>query len=133
MNLKDKLRTLFGIRTERASAPPGPKPPAGSSIVRDRLRMRLKYPINGAQWEWLTNHGWRTVDMRTNRRHYTFLPDKVLNTLLDAGELERELLHRKLVRMAETRAARSDRASDPEAREKARLRRSQNSVLRARK
>jgi len=96
MNLKNYLRTLLKIRVLREPLPPGPKPPVGSNIVRDRLRIRLKYPISGELWEWFAIHGWRTIDMRTNRRRYTCVPDKVLLRLLNAGQLERDALHHRL-------------------------------------
>lgn len=99
MSLKNSLRTLLKIRVLREPLPPGPKPPVGSNIVRDRLRIRLKYPIASEQWEWFTMHGWRTVDMRTNRRRYTCVPDKVLLRLLNAGELERDALHHRLIKV----------------------------------
>ena len=100
MNVKDTLRTLLGIRVERGMSPPGPKPQIGSNIVRDTFRLRLKYPISDDQWDWLTGKGWRTVDMRTNRRRYTCVPDKVLIKLLNSNDLEREVLHQRLVNAA---------------------------------
>jgi len=56
------------IRTQRQSTLPGPMPQTGSSIVLDKLKIKLKYPINVEQWHWLSKLGWRTVDMRTNQR-----------------------------------------------------------------
>lgn len=103
MNLKDAIRTLMKVRAVRELPPPGPKPPVGSSIVRDGLRIRLKYPISSEQWEWFTLHGWRTIDMRANRRHYTCVPDKFLDKLLDVGELERDTLHQQLIKFADER------------------------------
>ncbi|PRC94642.1 hypothetical protein [Solimicrobium silvestre] len=95
--LKNKLRTVLRIRTERVLPPPGPQPKIGSSIVRDRLRIRLKYPVTSEQWEWFTAHGWRTVDMRTNRREYASVSDKVLVKLLHMNGVERDVLHLRLV------------------------------------
>lgn len=114
MNVKNTLRTLLGIRVERAPLPPGPKPQVGSNIVRDKLRIRLKYPVSDEQWTWFTEKGWRTVDMRTNRRRYTCVPDKVLLKFLNAGELDREILHRRLIKVATDRTAR--RKSEPKTR-----------------
>jgi hypothetical protein len=100
MNVKDSLRTLLKIRVDRALLPPGPKPQIGSNIVRDAFRIRLKFPISDDQWEWFTEKGWRTIDMRTNRRRYTCVPDKVLLKLLNSNDLEREVLHQRLINVA---------------------------------
>jgi hypothetical protein len=99
MKLKNTLRTLLGIRVEREPLPPGPKPQVGSNIVRDKLRIRLKYPVSDEQWDWFTAKGWRTVDMRTNRRRYVSVPDKLLLKFLNAEITERELLHRRLLKV----------------------------------
>jgi len=98
MSLKNTIRNVLNIRKERALTPAGPKPQIGSSIVRERLRIRLKYHITSEQWEWFSDHGWRTVDMRTNRREYTSVPDKVLVKLLDIEGEAREALHARLFR-----------------------------------
>ena len=95
--LKNTIRNLLGIRKERQLLPAGPKPMVGSNIVRERMRIRLKYPISEEQWEWFVAKGWRTVDMRGNRRRYISVPDKGLIKLLLADELEREILHQKLI------------------------------------
>jgi hypothetical protein len=100
MNVKNKLRTMLGIRVERQPLPPGPKPQVGSNIVMDKFRIRLKYPVSDEQWDWFTAKGWRTIDMRTNRRRYTCVPDKVLMKMLTAQALEREVLHQRLVKFA---------------------------------
>ena len=97
MNLKNTIRTFLRIRVERASLPPGPKPPVGSNIVREKLRIRLKYPISNEKWAWFSDQGWRTTDMRTNRRRYVCVSDKALVKLLNADRLEGEGLHHRLI------------------------------------
>jgi hypothetical protein len=97
--LKDKLRSIAGIRRERQLPPPGEKPPIGSNIVREKLRIRLKYPINDELWKFLTALGWRAIDMRHNNRRYTIVPDKVLLKLIKADNLERHVLHARLVKV----------------------------------
>jgi len=109
MSIKNTIRNVLNIRKERALPPAGPKPQIGSSIVRDRLRIRLKYHITTEQWDWFVSRGWRTVDMRTNRREYTNVPDKVLLKLLDLEGEEREVLHQRLFKKAD--AARAERES----------------------
>jgi hypothetical protein len=101
MNIKNTLRTLFNIRVERALPPPGPQPPVGSSIVRGTLRIRLKYPISSEQWEWFSKLGWRTTDMRTDRRRYLCVQDKTLARLLDADKMKRDDLHARLLQWEE--------------------------------
>jgi len=98
MSLKNVIRNVLKIRKERAIDPPGPMPQIGSSIVRDRLRIRLKYPISNEQWDWFTARGWRAIDMRNNRREYTSVPDKILIKLLERQGAEREDLHQRLVK-----------------------------------
>lgn len=109
MNLRNKFRNLIGIRTKRELPAPGPMPQIGSSIVFDKYRIRLKYPIGAAQWNWFTQHGWREVGMRTNRRRYVCVPDNFLVKLLDASESERDVLQQKLIEAgASTVCATSD-------------------------
>jgi len=105
MGLKNTIRNVLNIRKERSIAPAGPMPQIGSSVVRERLRIRLKYPITKEQWEWFTAHGWRTVDMRTERREYTSVPDKILVKLLEKQGAERDALHLRLIK--KTSAAKS--------------------------
>ncbi|MET3106268.1 hypothetical protein AAKU67_000749 [Oxalobacteraceae bacterium GrIS 2.11] len=114
MSLKNTIRNVLNIRTERALPPPGPKPQIGSSIVRERLRIRLKYHITTEQWNWFTGHGWRTVDMRNNRREYTAVPDKVLAKLLDLDGEAREALHQRLFRKSSSGAAKVAEVKDAE-------------------
>ena len=97
MRLIDSLRTLFRIRTRRRRPPAGPKPPIGSSIVNDRLRMRLTFPISHEQWNWLTEMGWRTTDMRTDRRQYALVSETFVYRMLDADEEQRYQLHQRLL------------------------------------
>ena len=113
MGLKDTIRNVLKIRKERAIAPAGPMPKIGSSIVRERLRIRLKYPITHEQWEWFIRHGWRTVDMRTERREYTSVPDKILMKLLEKSGVERDTLHLRLITKANTlsKTARTEKTS----------------------
>jgi hypothetical protein len=118
MLLKNTLRTLFKIRKERSLPPAGSKPPVGSNIVFDRMRIRLKHPISDEQWTWLTEHGWRTVDMRTDRRRYALVPEKGVARMLNAEGLEREVILNKMIRLfseearAERRAERAARTAE---------------------
>ena len=64
--------------------------------------MRLNRPINDEEWAWLTDRGWRTVNMRTNRRNYTLVSDQFVNRMLDANEEQRKQLHERLMMSAIT-------------------------------
>ena len=84
MDMIDTIRTLMRIRRPRQLLPAGPQPAMGSNIVNGRKRMRLKYAVTGEQWQWLTLMGWRTVDMRQNRRQYDLVDDRRVLQLLSA-------------------------------------------------
>ena len=107
MNLIHKLRSLFGIRKERQVPPPGAKPQVGSILVRNRLKMRLRTPLDDEQWDWLGKMGWRRVDMRVNRRRYEALPDQTMRKLLD--KTQRMTAHEKIVSYEERKAAKARR------------------------
>ena len=109
MNIKDKLRTLCGIRRTRQCLPPGTQPTVGSNIVKDQLRMHLKYPVTHEQWSWLTKKGWRTIDMRMNQREYAKVEDKALIALIMAEDIvKREQVHQAILDQAEKSAARKE-------------------------
>ena len=94
MVMIDAIRTLMRIRRTRQLLPAGPQPAMGSSIVNGRKRMRLKYAVTGEQWHWLSQKGWRTVDMRQNRRHYELVDDQQVLQLLSAETTaERSEIH----------------------------------------
>jgi hypothetical protein len=109
--LKDKLRSLAGIRKERQLPPIGEKPPIGSNIVREKLRMRLKYPVTDELWKFMSSMGWRAIDMRYNKRRYTMVPDKVLLKLIKADEIERHVLHARLVKVGKREKNPQDEAA----------------------
>ena len=108
--LKDLLRTWLGIRKERSIAPASSRPPAGSHIVCGRLRIYLRHPLTEEQWAWLLNKGWRVVNMRTERRRYTLVPDKVALRLIKAGGLHRDVVHAKLIAASDARNRRKKAA-----------------------
>lgn len=101
----DKLRTLMRIRKPRRPLPPGPQPTLGSNIVNGRMRMRLKYPITPEQWQWLTLMGWRTVDMRQNRRRYYLVEDRSVLQLVSAETTEERVeIHARIMKIADEKA-----------------------------
>lgn len=88
MLMIDSLRTLMRIRRPRQLLRAGLQPAVGSNIVNGTLRMRLKYPMSAEQWYWLAKMGWRTIDMRDNRRKYQLVADGLLHQLLNADTAE---------------------------------------------
>ncbi|MEN9864697.1 MAG: hypothetical protein RL748_287 [Pseudomonadota bacterium] len=101
------IRNMIGIRRPRRIAPAGPQPQLGSNVVNGHLRMRLKYPITNEQWHWLSQKGWRTVDMRHDRRHYLTVDDQSVLDLIsvDTPE-ERETIHSMILGRDEFRSSR---------------------------
>ena len=98
MIMLDTLRTLAGIRKERRLPPPGAHPQTGSNIVFDSLRIHLKHPITVEQWVWLAERGWRTIDMRTNRRQYLKVDEQLVFRLIMADEIEeRERIYERII------------------------------------
>lgn len=95
--IKNSLRNIFRVRSPRELPPPGPKPAFGSTIVLNRLKMQLIVPIDYEQWDWLTEKGWRTLDMRQNRRRYYRVQRKAVTRLLHANAEDRETLHQQIV------------------------------------
>jgi hypothetical protein len=103
MVIVDSLRTMMGIRRARQLLPAGPLPPIGSNIVNGTLRIRLKYPVTPEQWRWLTTLGWRTIDMRYNRRRYHLVDDKSVRAMIMAeGDDERARIHQIIMAQAKT-------------------------------
>ena len=98
MPVINTIRTLIGIRRPRRIAPAGPQPAMGSNIVNGRLRIRLKYPVTSEQWQWLSAKGWRTVDMRHDRRRYETVTDQNVLDLISVDTLdERETIHQMIL------------------------------------
>lgn len=97
--LVDKARTLAGVRKVRKiPTGGGEKPPVGTSVVRDRLRMRLKYPIDDAFWQWLSAKGWHPMQVRNNRRRYSVVAEKTLLKLMKADLDTREQIHARITK-----------------------------------
>jgi hypothetical protein len=107
--LIDKVRTLAGVRKVRQIPTGMDKPPLGTSIVRDKLRIRLKYPIDDEFWQWLASNGWRAMQQRNNRRRYFVVAEKTLVKLMKADLDLRNQLHDKMINAGPPDAARSTR------------------------
>ena len=107
--LIDKMRTLAGVRKVRQIPSGVDKPPVGTSVVRDNLRLRLKYPIDDDFWQWLSSNGWHPMQQRNNRRRYIVVAEKTLIKLMKADLDLRNQIHDKMINAGPPDAARSTR------------------------
>jgi len=73
------------------------------------LRIRLKVPIDSEQWAWFSGLGWRTTDMRADRRRYLCVEDKALLKLLDADNEKRDRMHAQLLLWEENKGMNGQR------------------------
>lgn len=92
----DNLRTLVGIRQVRQLPPAREKPSVGSSLVRDQLRLRVKYAMDDELWRWLASKGWRPMPLHNNRRRYKVVPERVFIKLAGAEPAERDEIDARL-------------------------------------
>ena len=98
--MKDKLRTLFSIRTKRQTPPVGPLPPVGASIMCGSLKMQVTDPMPRELWDWMGLSGSRNVPVAKDRRQSVDLPARTLKDLIDAAPTERDALHARILRSA---------------------------------
>lgn len=103
--LKDRVRTMMGVRTQRQLLPAQGKPSLGGSIVKDRFRIRLRQPIDDELWQWLSEAGWRSMPVNNNRRKYTIISDKLFERWVFAEPARRAEL---MARLTESRRKRRD-------------------------
>ena len=109
--LRNKVRSLLGIRVERQTPPFGPKPQPGRAIVRGRNRMIVTLPVTDDLWYYLSLLGWREVPVRRDRRRYIDLPSASCELLMRTPRTQREARYRQLLeqagRIAEARVRRA--------------------------
>lgn len=91
--LIDRLRTLARVRVRRQVDPIHSKPSLGSSIVKDRFRIRLKHPIDDELWAWLSKLGWRSMPVHNNRRRYTVVSERAFDKLVRADVSMRPMIY----------------------------------------
>jgi len=103
MSVKNFFRNLLGIRAPRQILPLGDKPQVGSSLVLKSLRIQLDQPITQEFWDWLSQMGWRTIDVPNDRRRYSMLTDELLQQLMTTDMEKRIALHEYLMRVTVVR------------------------------
>lgn len=103
--LIDRLRTLARVRVRRHVEPAHGKPSLGSSIVKDRFRIRLKHPIDDELWLWLSKLGWRAMPVHNNRRRYTVISEHAFEKLVRADASLRPTIHARLTEGRKKRRA----------------------------
>jgi hypothetical protein len=100
------MRSMLGVRKQRAVPRPGPKPRLGARIVRDDVRITVQAGLTDATWQWLVLHGWREDTFRNNRRRYREVPPSLVAQLFDAADPDQcEQLVRQAVAEAKFRPA----------------------------
>ena len=97
--LIDNVRTMTGVRIPRQLSGSIDKPRVGTSIVRDDLRMRIRYPIDDELWQWLHAMDWRAMPLANNRRRYRLVAEKIVLRMFKADPEERLAIHNRLIRV----------------------------------
>lgn len=105
--LRDRMRTLLRIRTERGLPPQTPKPGIGAKICRDDVRMTLQAGVSSGLWQWLLNQGWREITHRPDRRRYLDVPPSYVTRLIDCVPEQRGLVMAKAIEAAHFRSPQS--------------------------
>jgi hypothetical protein len=103
--MKDFLRTLFRIRTQRRSYPITTAPKVGSEIICRGIKMTVSRPIAPELWDWLLLSGWRAVPVRDDRRAAVSLPEDTLRRLEAANAAEREVMLGEMLQRARRQRA----------------------------
>ena len=86
MGVFDSVRTMLGVRRQRATPLPGPKPRLGAKIVKDDVRITVQAGLTDATWHWLVLHGWREDTFHNDRRRYRDVPPSLVAQLFDAAD-----------------------------------------------
>lgn len=88
--VQNLFRTLFRIRRKRELPRSGQKPGVGARIACGEFRMIVQSGMSDSLWQWLTQHGWREVLYRPDRRRYRDIPHAFVTELIDAAPDDRD-------------------------------------------
>jgi hypothetical protein len=95
--MKDLVRTLFGIRKKRRALPLSAPPTEGAVIVRNDIKAIVTRPVNEELWDWMMLSGWRLNPVKNDRRQYRSLPHGAIDQLINCDKERRSSLHRNLL------------------------------------
>jgi len=104
--IKDKVRTLFGIRVKRETPVMGPKPRMGGKIALGTMRMYVTSHPSDELWYFFSLQGWREITYPRDRRKYVDLPRASFDLLARCSSAEREVRYRQLIASANQRSQR---------------------------
>lgn len=82
------MRSILGVRKQRAVPPSGPKPRLGARIVKEDVRISVQAGLTDIAWHWLVKDGWREDSFRNNRRRYRDVPPSRVAELFDAADAD---------------------------------------------
>ncbi len=102
--IKDKFRTMLGIRVKRETPAMGTKPRMGGKIALGTLRMFVTANPSDELWYFFSLQGWREITYPRDRRKYVDLPRASFDLLARCGSAEREVRYRQLIASANQRA-----------------------------
>ncbi|NLD54373.1 MAG: hypothetical protein GX652_06905 [Burkholderiaceae bacterium] len=102
--IKDKFRTILGIRAKRETPAMGAKPRMGGKIALGSMRMYVTANPSDELWYFFSLQGWREITFPRDRRKYIDLPRASFDLLARCGSAEREVRYRQLVASANQRA-----------------------------
>ena len=98
--LRDKLRSIFRVRTRRRLAAVGPRPSVGDHIAKEGVRVRVSDEMDEELWQWLILKGWRKIFLSADRRRYLVADDALFDELILAGNEERDSIEDRMIEPA---------------------------------
>ena len=87
--IRDQVRNLLHIRTEREVTTMRSKPRIGATIFRGEVRMTVQAGLSSDLWLWLAAQGWREPIVWPDRRRYRDVPASLVTRLFDAPAEDR--------------------------------------------
>ena len=102
--IKDKFRTILGIRVKRETPAMGAKPRMGGKIALGTMRMYVTANPSDELWYFFSLQGWREINFPRDRRKYVDLPRASFDLLARCSSAEREVRYRQLLASANQRA-----------------------------
>lgn len=99
---RDSWRAWQGVRVHRQLTAAGPMPGRGDYIAREDVRIPVTDDMTPELWRWLTQRGWRTINLATDRRRYRAgMPSAIEELAFAETETQRDRLERHVLDNAE--------------------------------